>query len=152
MKKAFFTLALAFFASISLWAQNYEYTVVTSVESIVPMGMGRSRLIHAVEPLEVKQFTTVRSDGKDSKQGDVDRSDLKISKFEETKLLNFFSGVGINFQNIASNDALISSKLNDMSKDGWELAFVAAGVESDAGKDDGNGIFITRYIFRRAIK
>lgn len=152
MKKSFITLAFAFFASISLWAQNYEYTVVTSVESIVPMGMGRSRLVHAVEPLEVKNFTTSRSDGKDTKQGDVDRSDLKIDKFEETKLLNFFSGVGINFQNIASNDALISSKLNNMSKDGWELAFVAAGVESDAGKDDGNGIFITRYIFRRVIK
>jgi hypothetical protein len=27
--------------------------------------------------------------------------------------------------------------------------FVTSGVESDAGDKDGNGIFITRYIFKR---
>jgi len=32
---------------------------------------------------------------------------------------------------------------------GWELAFVTSGVESDAGKGDGKGIFITRFIFKR---
>ncbi len=57
--------------------------------------------------------------------------------------------VGINFQNIASNDALISSKLTEMSKNGWELFTVTSGVESDAGKGDGKGIFITRYLFRK---
>jgi hypothetical protein len=36
-----------------------------------------------------------------------------------------------------------------MSSDGWELAFVTSAVESDAGKDDGKGIFITRYIFKK---
>lgn len=53
--------------------------------------------------------------------------------------------VGINFQNIASNDVLVSSKLTEMSKDGWELFAVTSGVESDAGKDDGKVIFIKRY-------
>jgi hypothetical protein len=57
--------------------------------------------------------------------------------------------VGINFQNIASNDALFSSMLNDMDAKGWELFSVTSGVESDAGKGDGTGIFITRYIFRK---
>ncbi|NQY07879.1 MAG: hypothetical protein HRT68_17205, partial [Flavobacteriaceae bacterium] len=56
---------------------------------------------------------------------------------------------GIRFQNIAANDAVISSKINAMIADGWELAFVAPGVESEAGKGDGKGIFITRYIFRK---
>jgi hypothetical protein len=69
--------------------------------------------------------------------------------FDETKLLNFFSIAGINFQNIASNDAVVSSKLSDMAREGWTLVFVTSGVESDGGKDDGNGIFITRYIFKR---
>ena len=32
---------------------------------------------------------------------------------------------------------------------GWELAFVNTGVESYGGADDTNGIFITRYIFKR---
>ena len=52
-------------------------------------------------------------------------------------------------QNIASNDALLTSKINDMMSQGWELAFVNTGVESYGGSDDNNGIFITRYIFKR---
>jgi hypothetical protein len=64
-------------------------------------------------------------------------------------MLNFYSLGGINFQNIASNDAMISAKLNEMSQAGWTLAFVTAGVESDAGTPDGEGIFTTRYIFKR---
>ena len=27
--------------------------------------------------------------------------------------------------------------------------FVTSGVESDSGEKDGNGIFITRYVFKR---
>lgn len=131
-------------------AQKYEYKVVTVVESIVPMGLGRSRMIEATTNLDVNSFTTERTDGKKSDMGDVDRSDLKIKSFKETKLLNFFSGVGINFQNIASNDALISAKINDLAAEGWELTFVTSGVESDAGKEDGKGIFITRLYFRRS--
>jgi len=126
-----------------------EYKVVTIVESILPGGMGRSRMIEATTTLDHNNYTTERTDGKDSKQGDVDRSDLKINAFKETKMLNFFSMVGINFQNIASNDAMIMSKLNEMDAQGYELAFVASGVESDAGKDDGQGIFITRLYIKR---
>ena len=51
--------------------------------------------------------------------------------------------------NLATNDAVITSKINKMVEEGWELAFVNTGVESDAGKGDGNAIFITRYIFKR---
>ena len=63
--------------------------------------------------------------------------------------MNFYNLGGIRFQNIAANDAVITSKINGMINDGWELAFVTSAVESDSGKDDGNGIFITRYIFKR---
>jgi hypothetical protein len=34
-------------------------------------------------------------------------------------------------------------------KQGWKLTFVASGVESDAGKNDGSGIFITRLYFSK---
>ncbi len=132
---------------LSLSAQ--EYAVVTSVESIIPAGIGRSRIINNKTDLETAQFTTERTEGTDSKMNDVKRKDLKVDDFEETKLLNFFSLGGINFQNIASNDAMISAKLTEMTSAGWELVFVASGVESDAGTDDGQGIFITRYIFKR---
>ncbi|OYT12942.1 MAG: hypothetical protein B6I19_07685 [Bacteroidetes bacterium 4572_114] len=113
------------------------------------MGIGRSRIVETTDSLDVVNFTTSRTNGKKSKQKDVSRSDAKVDKFDETKLLNFYSAVGINFQNIASNDAMISSKINKLVKEGWELKFVLSGVESDAGKGDGTGIFITRFIFYR---
>jgi hypothetical protein len=126
-----------------------EYLIVTTIESVVPMGIGRSRMIVQTDSINVDAFTTSRVDGKKSNQKDVSRSDAKINSFDETKLLNFYSGVGINFQNVASNDALISDKINKLAKEGWEMVFVTSGVESDAGRDDGKGIFITRFIFKR---
>ncbi len=146
MKKITLLFALMAAGSVA-WAQ--EYKVVTTVESIVPLGLGRSRIIDAKEQANYRDLTTERTDGKKSDQGDVKRSDVKIENFEETKLLNFYSGVGINFQNIASNDAVITSKLNEMAKEGWQLIFVTSGVESEAGKQDGEGIFITRYVFKK---
>ena len=126
-----------------------QYAIVTSVESIIPAGLGRSRMILNKEDLNTANFTTVRTDGVKSDMGTVKREDLKIDNFEETKLLNFFSATGINFQNVASNDAIIAAKLNEMAAVGWELAFVTTGVESEAGTTDGEGIFVTRYIFKR---
>ena len=110
------------------------------------MGIGRSRMIQETDSLNYQDFTTVRTDGKAAKE-QSSRKDIKVDNMEETKMLNFYSGVGINFQNIASNDAMITSKLNELSKKGYKLVFVTSGVESDAGKGDGTGIFITRYIF-----
>ena len=126
-----------------------QYKVVTVIESIIPMGMGRSRMIEATTEVDYNAFTTLRTDGKDTKQGDVERGDIKVAGMRETKMLNYFSGVGINFQNIASNDAIIMSKLNEMDVQGYDLAFVASGVESDGGKEDGQGIFVTRMFFKK---
>ena len=126
-----------------------EYKIITTIESIVPGGMGRSRIIENGTEIDYQQFTTERTDGKKSKQGDIKRGDAKVDKFAETKMLNFYSMAGINFQNVASNDALATSMLNSMLKDGWKLFTVVSGVESDAGKGDGSGIFITRYIFTK---
>ena len=153
MKKVFFTLALSavvFLADAqTMIGGNSTYKIVTVVESIVPGGLGRSRMLETVSEVDYNQFTTERTDGKDSKQKEVDRGDIKIAGFKETKLLNFFSMVGINFQNIASNDAVVVSKLNEMDAQGYELVHVASGVESDAGKEDGNGLFITRFYFKK---
>lgn len=142
-------IAVSLFAFKSNQSTGYEYKQITVVESIIPMGIGRSRIIEEESPIDAAAFTTQRTGGKDSKQGDVDRSDAKVDVFSETKLLNFFSGVGINFQNIASNDALITSKINSLTSQGWDLSFVTSGVESVGSKDDSNGIYITRYIFKR---
>lgn len=149
MKTKIALLAIAILGIMTDGNSQFEYKILTSVESIVPMGIGRSRIIENTTEVNSAAYTTTRNDGTDSSQRKIKRKDLKVDQLNETKLLNFFSGVGINFQNIASNDAMIGSALNTLSNEGWELAFVTSGVESDAGKDDGNGIYVTRYIFKR---
>ena len=149
MKKIFIALLGLFFCFDSSVMAQYEYKIVTSVESIVPMGLGRSRIIENNGDVNAEDLTTERNDGKDTRQGSIKRSNAKIDELKETKILNFYSMTGINFQNIASNDAVLTSKINNLVNEGWELAYVTSAVESDAGKDDGVGIFITRFIFRR---
>ena len=144
MKNLLLTFLISIIA-VNLNAQ--EYLIVTTVESVVPAGIGRSRMIVSKQTMDTDNFTTTRTDGKKSTQKEVKRADAKINSFDETKLLNFYSVAGINFQNIASNDALITDKLTKLSKEGWKLMFVTSAVESDAGNGDGDGIFITRFIF-----
>lgn len=149
MKQLFILASLMIVSLTDMLAQQPQFAVITTIESIVPAGLGRSRMISNKEDLNTANFTTKRTDGTSSDMGTVKREDIKIDNFEETKLLNFFSATGINFQNVASNDAMISAKLNEMSAAGWSLAFVTTGVESNAGTNDGEGIFVTRYIFKR---
>ncbi|MDL5515011.1 hypothetical protein QSE00_24590 [Arenibacter sp. M-2] len=128
--------------------QAFEIKVITSVESIIPSGLGRSRLISSNDERDYKQFTSSRTEENDTRNKSK-RKDIRLKNFEETKLLNFYNLGGIRFQNIAANDALISSKLTHMLSEGWDLMFITSAVESDAGKNDDNGIFITRYILKR---
>lgn len=148
MKKSLLIALLIIASFTEANAQTYEYKIITSIESVVPMGLGRSRIISENEEKNYQDFTSERTDEK-KKQNKTKRDAAKVDNFEETKLLNFYSAVGINFQNVASNDALLSSKINTMVSEGWDIAFVTSGVESDAGKGDSKGIFITRFIFKR---
>ena len=146
MKNFILIACLVISAVMDVNAQQFK--VITSVESIVPSGIGRSRIISATEERDYKEFTSEQTE-EDNTRNKSDRGDIRVKNFEETKLLNFYNIGGIRFQNIAANDALISSKINAMVAEGWELAFVTSAVESDSGKDDGQGIFITRYIFKK---
>ena len=147
MKKLVLVIALLTLSFIDAKAQ-VEYKVITSVESIVPNGLGRSRIISANEDKNYKDFTSTQTED-DNSRNKSDRSEIRVKDFDETKLLNFYNIGGIRFQNIAANDAVITSKINTMIEEGWELAFVNSAVESECGKGDGQGIFITRYIFKR---
>ncbi|RZS92214.1 hypothetical protein [Aquimarina brevivitae] len=149
MKKSLLLVAIAMLSFTGSFAQQtYEYQIVTVIESIVPNGVGRSRMITANESRDYKEFTSTRSE-EDNSRNKSDRGDIRVKGFDETKLLNFFNLGGIRFQNIAANDAIVMSKMNTMAGEGWELAFVNSGVESFSGKGDSNGIFVTRYIFKR---
>ncbi|MEO0312182.1 MAG: hypothetical protein RIQ89_1839 [Bacteroidota bacterium] len=96
MKKLF--LLAAMISCMAATAQ--EFTLLTTVESVVPGGLGRSRMI------------TTSSDG----------------TLKETPMENFFSLAGINFGNIRQNDQAITDKITAMYRDGWELVNVNSGV------------------------
>jgi hypothetical protein len=151
MKKILATLLVLCLFTFEMHAQQYEIKVVTSVESIVPSGLGRSRIISANVERDFKEYTSTQTED-DKDRNKSKRKDIRVKDFDETKLLNFFNLGGIRFQNIAANDAVIESKLNDMLAQGWDLAHVTSAVESDAGEGDNKGIFITRYIFKRLKK
>ena len=113
-------LMLASVFAFSAPAPSYEYQTFTTIESIVPGGIGRSRMLL------------------DNGSGSLD----------EQKIKNLYSVVGIKMENIFNNDLSVTEQLNDLSEDGWELAFTNTGVQSptDGGS---NGIYCTRYILRR---
>jgi hypothetical protein len=97
-----------------------KWLQITAVESVVPGGIGRSRMI------------SIDNNG----------------KMEETKMKNFFSMAGINFGNIRENDLSITTKIQELSADGWELYDVTSGVFS-GNENNSTGIFITRYLFKK---
>ena len=151
MEKNLIVLFTCLLAVSTGFAQKYEFRIITTVESIVPSGLGRSRMVVSNETRDYKEFTSTRSEEENSRNSS-DRGDIRVKGFDETKLLNFYNIGGIRFQNIVANDAVVTSKLNAMAEEGWDLAFVNSAVESDAGKQDGVGIFITRYVFKRLKK
>ena len=131
--------------------QQYEFEIVTVVESVVPKGLGRSRMLAKTEIVDYNPSTSVRTeDGEKAKSKNDKRKDIRTKAFEETKLLNFYNLGGIRFNNIATNDAMVKSKLNQMTAEGWELTFVTGGVESSGDKDP-NGIYLSRYIFKKPL-
>ena len=103
----------------------YEYMQFSTVESVIPGGLGRSRILTTDD------------------NGQLLEKDLK----------NFYSMVGINFKNISNNDRQIVDRINFYAEEGWELMSVATG--SHAQTSDGSssgGLFISRYMFRRPKK
>lgn len=157
MKKRFAFVIVLLISCFSVQAQQMttqdfnEWRIVTVVESIVPMGLGRSRMVENMTDVNTEDFRTSRVDGKKSSQRTVSRKELKVDKFDEAKLLNFFSATGINFQNIASNDAMIAARIMELESEGYSLAYVTSAVESFGGKDDDSGIFISRMYFKKVI-
>jgi len=113
-------LMMASILAFNAPAPVYEYQTFTTIESIVPGGLGRSRMLL------------------DNGSGSLD----------EQKIKNLYSVVGIKMENIFNNDLDVTKKLNELSEDGWELTFTNTGVQSPS-EGGSNGIYCTRYILRR---
>jgi len=135
------------FTNQSQSGKTYEFETVTVVESLIQNGLGRSRMISGTETVNYREATTIRKEDGDKEKSNKKRTEIRTKAFEETKLLNFYNVGGIRFNNIATNDAMVKAKLNEMSSQGWELAFVTSGVESADQERD--AIFITRYHFQK---
>ena len=117
-------LMLAIYSFVNAEDKNpvYEYKQFSTIESVVPGGLGRSRIL-----------TT------DDKGTVV-----------EKELQNFYSMVGINFGNIAGNDRTIVEKVNEWTGQGWELYSVTSGSQTNMSSGSSStGIFLTRFLFRR---
>jgi len=67
MKKNLVLLMICIMATSSSFAQKYEFRIVTTVESIVPSGLGRSRMTSSNETRDYKEFTTTRSEEENSR-------------------------------------------------------------------------------------
>jgi len=80
MKKVFFIAMVALAATFEMNAQ--EFKVITSVESIVPNGLGRSRIVNALEEKDYKEYTSVQTD-EDNTRNKSKRGEIRVKNFND---------------------------------------------------------------------
>lgn len=97
-----------------------QYMQITTVESVVAGGLGRSKMIVS------------HPDGSQ----------------KESSLENLFSMAGINFKNIKENENVILNTLKSYTDEGWTLDKVTS-LTLSPGDNGGNGIFMTRYLLSK---
>jgi hypothetical protein len=104
-------------------ANGPQYLQMTTIESVVAGGLGRSRVLFTPE--------------------------FKGTK--EAQMENLFSLTGINLKNVQVNEETILRYMSEVTADGWELVQVIPLTQTlqNAGTT-GQGIFMTRYMFRKA--
>lgn len=104
-------------------SKGFQYLQMTTIESVVAGGLGRSRVMFTPE--------------------------FKGAK--ETNMENLFSLTGINMGNVRSNEETILRYMQEVTSDGWELFQVIPLTQTlqNAGSTN-QGIFMTRYLFRKA--
>lgn len=110
------TLVFAFDASAQ---SSPKYMQITTIESVVGGGLGRSKMI------------ITKEDGSQ----------------EERDLENLFSMAGINFKNIRSNESAIIAALKSYTDSGWKLQSTVPLTLSPG--QGGSGIFLTRYLLTK---
>ena len=99
-------------------AGSFSYQNVTTIESVVAGGFGRSKVI----------FTPA------------------FKGLAEAPLENLFSLTGLNLGNVTKNEETINRLMQTMNDEGFVLVQAVPLTSSIQG----GGIFMTRYIFRKA--
>ena len=128
MKRILFAVAIALAFSPSLFAQDAQpepskfFMQITTVESVVAGGMGRSRMV------------ITNPDGSQ----------------KESEMNNLFSIAGINFKNIKENEDKIIRTLKEYTDGGWKIEQVTSLTLSQNDSGSG-GIFMTRYLLSKAV-
>lgn len=126
MKRIIMSLLVALAVCNSLAAQEVkpeagkQFMQITTVESVVAGGLGRSRMI------------VTSPDGSQ----------------KETDLNNLFSMTGINFKNIKENEDQVIKTLKSYTDDGWKLEHVTSLTLSQNDSGAG-GIFMMRYLLSK---
>jgi len=119
----FYILTLSFTLNTTAQEQgkdsSKQFMQITTVESVIGGGLGRSRL-----------FIT-NPDGSQ----------------EEKELNNLFSLGGINFKNIKENENTIVKILKQYADQGWKIDHAIPLTLSPP--DNGAGIFMTRYLLSK---
>lgn len=125
MRKNLLFILVALFCTTRLMAQDFKATTpkqfmqITTVESVVGGGMGRSKMI------------ITNPDGSQT----------------ETDLNNLFSIAGINFSNIKENETKVVTTLKKLSNEGWKVEQVIPLSLSPS--NNSMGIFMTRYLLSK---
>jgi hypothetical protein len=128
MAKYFLSVILFVVFSNGLKAQDAqaqpvkEFMQITTIESIVSGGMGRSKML------------ITNPDGSQ----------------KEAEMNNLFSIAGINFKNIKENEDKVVRTLKEYTDSGWKLETVTPFALSQG--ENGFGIFMTRYLLSRPKK
>jgi len=117
MKKALLMLSCYFALASASAQEKMKFMQITTVESVVSGGFGRSKMI------------ITKEDGSQ----------------EESDMENLFSLTGINMKNIKSNETSILKVLKTYSDDGWRLQSTTP-LTLSPNQNNGNGIFMTRYL------
>lgn len=126
MKKYFLSLVIAIAFISTSYAQEVkadtpkQFMQITTVESVLAGGLGRSKMI----------ITNPDGTQKDS------------------EMENLFSLVGINFKNIKENEDKVVRTLKEYTNAGWKVEHVTSLTLSQNDSGAG-GIFMTRYLLSK---